>query len=857
MATSIASQLEAIKSVIQADTEPSVKRPFIRPSILFDAKEAADIDIDTIFSIALQGHFELPSSIKTLEYLIRRYKIHVYNFEDLILCALPYHDTHTFVRIVQLISLRNSKWRFMDGVKVSGAPPPRKVIVQQCIRDKGVLEILCNYASPSKKYRPSRPVIRFCTAVVIEVLGSSTSVDSDVVQRILSLVVSGLEAGTKGHSENKAGAMMIVGLLASKVTLSPKLVKSLMRSIAEIAREEAKESADLQLFRLSLMTLINLVQLQAVDIFPIKTLEILMDIRDFAAILLGLFNEFNIDRFVWVLLDSLVDYSSSNESCQLALISILETIPSKNFVQHAVSKVLSSCLQSSQKIKNSTSSLSGSWAKKILVVLNEKYQSELQGAVHKFLDEKNVQSKKGGSVHEILGQMLDGNLDMSLAFSESKIWFGLHHPKADVRRRTLSALGTSGVLEAKATNPQSLVSIEDVILRQLHDDDLTVVRAALSLDRLSTIISSADLFEALGNVLKRCIGILMSSSLENTSLACDVSVLCLKNASSVIDDNIECCNILASMIFPLLLVLPKTQRVNLKALELAKEVKWPLFENLAGASNTALTSQAGSLSSINMDTIASLAGRFSLHPEEFMPWLIKSSNDFELSKTQFFLVMMQTLLIQKNKSAGFLALFEVGFPALKAEWEAFESMGDSSMEEFDKDVLNWDCRIFLDKLDSNLKALNANILICLFWRLMEAFLSAMPADISMNTHLLNLILVLTSTGVLVSFVFLIYFYCKRSAKHEQQDVENSEQKHEDDVEVEDLMTFQDGQDLTICDILDAPGEVIGKSNYGTLYKALLQSSNSVRLLRFLRPVCTAKVEDFGEVVQLLGVYKAS
>ncbi|ONI24972.1 hypothetical protein PRUPE_2G273000 [Prunus persica] len=784
MATSIASQLEAIKSVIQADTEPSVKRPFTRPSILFDAKEAADIDIDTIFSIALQGldvlvitderfriykndlfsqksreldrelmgieennginvsissylrllsgHFELPSSIKTLEYLIRRYKIHVYNFEDLILCALPYHDTHTFVRIVQLISLRNSKWRFMDGVKVSGAPPPRKVIVQQCIRDKGVLEILCNYASPSKKYRPSRPVIRFCTAVVIEVLGSSTSVDSDVVQRILSLVVSGLEAGTKGDSENKAGAMMIVGLLASKVTLSPKLVKSLMRSIAEIAREEAKESADLQLFRLSLMTLINLVQLQAVDIFPIKTLEILMDIRDFAAILLGLFNEFNIDRFVWVLLDSLIDYSSSNESCQLALISILETIPSKNFVQHAVSKVLSSCLQSSQKIKNSTSSLSGSWAKKILVVLNEKYQSELQGAVHKFLDEKNIQSKKGGSVHEILGQMLDGNLDMSLAFSESKIWFGLHHPKADVRRHTLSALGTSGVLEAKATNPQSLVSIEDIILRQLHDDDLTVVRAALSLDRLSTIISSADLFEALGNVLKRCIGILMSSSLENSSLACDVSVLCLKNASSGIDDNIERCNILASMIFPLLLVLPKTQRLNLKALELAKEVKWPLFENLAGASNTALTSQPGSLSSINMDTIASLAGRFSLHPEEFMPWLIKSSNDFELSKTQFFLVMMQTLLIQKNKSAGFLALFEVGFPALKAEWEAFESMGDSSIEEFDKDVLNWDCRIFLDKLDSNLKALNANILICLFWRLMEAFLSAMPADISMD-----------------------------------------------------------------------------------------------------------------------------
>lgn len=53
---------------------------------------------------------------------------------------------------------------------------------------------------------------------------------------------------------------MVVGLLANKVALSPKLVKSLIRSIAEIAQEDAKESADLQWFRLSLMSLISLVQ---------------------------------------------------------------------------------------------------------------------------------------------------------------------------------------------------------------------------------------------------------------------------------------------------------------------------------------------------------------------------------------------------------------------------------------------------------------------------------------------------------------------------------------------------------------------------------------------------------------------
>lgn len=42
---------------------------------------------------------------------------------------------------------RNTKWKFLEGVKVSGAPPPRQFIVQQCMWDLGVLEALCNYVS--------------------------------------------------------------------------------------------------------------------------------------------------------------------------------------------------------------------------------------------------------------------------------------------------------------------------------------------------------------------------------------------------------------------------------------------------------------------------------------------------------------------------------------------------------------------------------------------------------------------------------------------------------------------------------------------------------------------------------------
>lgn len=118
--------------------------------------------------------------------------------------------------------------------------------------------------------------------------------------------------------------------------------------------------------------------------------------------------------------------------------------------------------------------------------------------------------------------------------------------------------------------------------------------------------------------------------------------------------------------------------------------------------------------------------------------------------------------------------------------------------------------------------------------------------------MLKLVVGLTSTILLMIFILFIFFYRKRMLKNGGEDIETMGKGHGDEAQIEDLVTFQDGEDLTICDILDAPGEVIGKSNYGTLYKALLQQSNNLRLLRFLRPVCTTRGEEFGDMIWLLG-----
>ncbi|XP_009136494.1 putative kinase-like protein TMKL1 isoform X2 [Brassica rapa] len=135
----------------------------------------------------------------------------------------------------------------------------------------------------------------------------------------------------------------------------------------------------------------------------------------------------------------------------------------------------------------------------------------------------------------------------------------------------------------------------------------------------------------------------------------------------------------------------------------------------------------------------------------------------------------------------------------------------------------------------------------------------------MRTHLLKLILAvsLPTTFSIALAIIVIFILCRRrttttESNELQHDVESPYEKQDfsgsETEEEEELVIFEGGEDLTICDILEAPGEVIGKSSYGTLYKASLQRSGKVRVLRFLRPLCAVRSdpEELDGVIESLG-----
>ncbi|KAJ6851651.1 putative kinase-like protein TMKL1 [Iris pallida] len=127
----------------------------------------------------------------------------------------------------------------------------------------------------------------------------------------------------------------------------------------------------------------------------------------------------------------------------------------------------------------------------------------------------------------------------------------------------------------------------------------------------------------------------------------------------------------------------------------------------------------------------------------------------------------------------------------------------------------------------------------------------------MGTKLLLLSLLLPILLLLLLFLLFRYFIRIRIHTRRPSNLESGpDSAPQPDPHREDLLTFPGGDHLTVQDILDAPGEVVGKSGYGTSYRAGFGKTGSVMLLRFVRPACVAWAEgELREAVRALGAVR--
>lgn len=278
METSLAQQLRKLKTPQTSILVDSKKRA----SILFDEKEAAEKDRETIFDIGYSGflelialnpafmqfesvlfdknarelqravenkevneklnqtikkflihlspHLLLQPAHKCLEWLIRRFNINEYNKDEMMMLILPYYETKIFVRCIQTMRFHSDdKWFWLKPIQRPGVPLSKTALMNRVGSDSYLMKFICE----SILYAVDQLDTRAQTLQVYYSFFSITLIGALEVAKIneshVNNIYLAIRKGLKSTSiDFCAASLMIIGQLMSKTKLKHKIVNKLI-----------------------------------------------------------------------------------------------------------------------------------------------------------------------------------------------------------------------------------------------------------------------------------------------------------------------------------------------------------------------------------------------------------------------------------------------------------------------------------------------------------------------------------------------------------------------------------------------------------------------------------------------------
>eukprot|EP01022_Parablepharisma_sp_SALTPOND_P017471 TRINITY_DN2799_c0_g1_i1.p1 TRINITY_DN2799_c0_g1~~TRINITY_DN2799_c0_g1_i1.p1 ORF type:complete len:2024 (+),score=199.97 TRINITY_DN2799_c0_g1_i1:6077-12148(+) len=281
MATTLARQLMRLR----AQQKDELKLPQkAAPSFLFDIADAARIDENTLYPLALSGldylstltpslttyaalllspasktfnrftqtvedlkmidsalsqlikllapHFLLPSCHKVLEYLVRVYDVHVYHKELLMDSLLPFLESPLFVRIAQLLNLKSHPtFGFLETRVQKGNILNKQVLAKEIAKNPKVLERICNFS-----VEISGPYyLDFVTLITLQLINIPESLTPDHI-RILLKYVSDL---LKNVEDVPVESILAISLqLASSTKISSEYIGALFSDLVKVVKTD-------------------------------------------------------------------------------------------------------------------------------------------------------------------------------------------------------------------------------------------------------------------------------------------------------------------------------------------------------------------------------------------------------------------------------------------------------------------------------------------------------------------------------------------------------------------------------------------------------------------------------------------
>uniref|UniRef100_A0A8C5R581 HEAT repeat-containing protein 1 n=1 Tax=Leptobrachium leishanense TaxID=445787 RepID=A0A8C5R581_9ANUR len=544
---SIDSSFEPFEHTLFSHTSKSLERSVQTKAV----NEQLDDSI-SLFLIHLSPYFMLKPAQKCLEWLIHRFHIHLYNQDSLIGCVLPYHETKVFVRVIQLLKISDPthKWHWLHPIQGPGVPLARGTLITHCCKDMDFMEFMCKLVTKSIKVFSEdtgklRVLLSFYVSTIVAALEATEYVSDSLVAKLIPYVQKGLKSSL---TEYRAATYMIICQMSLKTVMAPVLVKALA---SQISRSLSKASS---MIREGLGCLIILLQNQQHKDLGKKSFTVLCKVPDIIPVLKSIAASYDTTSLLEYLLPNLVhglmpssleDASEdTNFVCKAHLEAILLGITLEKDLEKLLARVfLDEFLSYGERHHAEPDKISdlGQSFLPLIRLLESKYPDALDSVLANRL--KEVADKEMQDLfHRFISLSTSGGKYELLSDCDTSLLLSLNHPQSGVRQLALQHL--KEIIEtSKAGFDESF--IQEAILARLMDDDLEVVMSALGAFKMYRTHFSAEVI--VSNLLALFDRIDLTQDPDWYNVLEESTVLLVKE-SSLKDDPALCAKIVMTLI---------------------------------------------------------------------------------------------------------------------------------------------------------------------------------------------------------------------------------------------------------------------------------------------------------------------
>lgn len=272
----------------------------------------------------------LRPGIRAVEWLVRRFRVHVYNSGALLATFLPYHETPVFQNVLSIIPANKlvNEWKFLGPYQKAAANVPRHAVVYTSTNNDSFFSYFNNYTLRACQDGAGHSqLLRFWGSMVIEAVAARLNQAKsgrkevekqrldDALLKIFPVLVEGFEI--RDCPEMTLTCFTICLILASNSNLEDSVIDSMMRAVAPFVTDADVDPKS------ALACLAILAARKTDQRVPKTVLETFSKIRDSKTRLLDLRGQVG-DNLVEVLINSsLSGLKRSNLASRIAFVENL------------------------------------------------------------------------------------------------------------------------------------------------------------------------------------------------------------------------------------------------------------------------------------------------------------------------------------------------------------------------------------------------------------------------------------------------------------------------------------------------------------------------------------------------------